>query len=247
MYCRIVDTIWGRCQKICLLLLASSTSSIRFSVTIKCQPLNKWIFGPFYTNIRLDHKKVNRLKWYLFAVYIVEFWFGQNKSSQLLLLPFFKHSLKFKHKVTYIHKKSCNSFFTDWRLVDTIWRGCQEIYLLPLASSSSSTRFSVAIECQTFNGWPILRKYWNGWQKKWMDCDWSVFHLTFVYRGFFWGDKIKATHLPFPRDTLEAQLHSLISRATLHSTSESRAELVSLFRTPQKVCSHLRYDWVIFS
>ena len=71
--------------------------------------------------------------------------------------------------------------------MNTIWRRCQEIYLLPLASSSSSTRFSVAIECQTFNGWPILRKYWNGWQKKWMDCDWSVFHLTFVYWGFLGG------------------------------------------------------------
>ena len=58
--------------------------------------------------------------------------------------------------------------------------------------------------------------------------------MTFVYRGFFWGDKIKATHLPFPRDTLETQLHSLISRATLHSTSELRAELLSLFRTPKK-------------
>ena len=205
------------------------------------QQMDLWPILQFYTDIRLDHKKVNGLKRFLFAIYIVEFWFGQNKSSQLLLLPFFKHFLKLKHKVTYIHKKSCNSFIIFWRIVDTIWRRCQEIYLLPLASSSSSTRFSVAIECQTFNGWPILRKYWNGWQKKWMDCDWSVFHLTFVYRGFF-GDKIKATHLPLPRDTLEAQLHSLISRATLHSTSELRTELLSLFRAPQKVCSHLRYD-----
>ena len=145
-------------------------------------------FCPFYTNIRCDHKKVNELKRFLFAVYIVEFWFGQNKSSQLLLLPFFKHSLKFKHKVTYIHKKSCNSFFTDWRLVDTIWRGCQEIYLLPLASSSSSTRFSVAIECQTFNGPFYANIGMDDKKSEWIAIEvFSIWHLCIG--DFFGGTK----------------------------------------------------------